>query len=350
MIRLVNFLKHELDQATRYLQENNELRATLGIDDNAKLEPHVLGAGEHNENYWFADPATGQKYVLRINVVSQPFHKDQVAYEFEALRVLEPSGRAPKPLYVDSSKRLIDNGAMVIGFCEGQELDFDSLRPGDLERCIELMADIHTVDIPADCKLHHPSDSLSELFAECMQRYKIYRDSGFEEERITRWAERYIEAARRKVGSTKPHDPRHIVNTEALPSHFLIPHDPTSPEPGFFIDWERPIIGEVAQDIAYFTSPTGTFWDSEYLMPKQQTDELVERYWEAAAGRLDRTGFDKRFDAWKSVTALRSMMWCCKAVALRKADPNYYMTSKAIQKMPVYLSDEFLERVWEDCF
>lgn len=346
----MTYCNRQTQQAAKYLQDNVELRYALGIDSDVVLEPHPLGAGEHNENYWFASPTTGQKYVLRINVVSQPFHKNQVAYEFEALRVLEPSGRAPKPLYVDSSKRFIDKGAMVIGFCEGQELNFDALRDGDLERCIELMADIHTVKIPGDCKLHHPKDSLSELFAECMQRYEIYRKSGYGEEQITRWAERYIEVARHKVENTSPHDPSHIVNTEALPSHFLILRDPSSPEPGFFIDWERPIIGEVAQDIAYFTSPTGTFWDSEYLMPRQQTDELVERYWETAAGHLDRSGFDERFDAWKSVTALRSMMWCCKAVALRKANPGYYMTSKAVEKLPIYLSEEFLERVWEDCF
>lgn len=346
----MNNIEQRVEQAKHYLRENRELRRTLGIEEGADLELHPLGAGEHNENYWFANPVTGEKFVLRINVVSQPFHKDQVAYEFEALRALEPCGRAPKPLYVDSSKQLIDKGAMVIGFCAGQELDFDNLRAGDLERCIELMADIHTVKIPADCKLHRPQDSLRELFEECMQRYRIYRESGFGEERITAWAERYIDAARRKVDATEPVDPNHIVNTEALPSHFLIPEDPASPEPGFFIDWERPIIGEVAQDIAYFTSPTGTFWDSEYLMPKQQTDELVERYWDAADGRLERSGFDTRFDAWKSVTALRSMMWCCKALALRKANPSYYMTEKAIKKLPIYLSDEFLEQIWRDCF
>ena len=343
-------LNERLHKANDYLHDNRELRDTLGIDSGAVLEAHPLGQGEHNENYWFANPATGEKHVLRINVVSQPFHKNQVAYEFEALRVLAPCGRAPQPLYVDSSKKLLDKSAMVISFCEGQELDFDHLRDGDLDRCIELMADIHTVKIPSNCKLHRPEDSLSELFCECMQRYRIYRESGFGVERITRWAERYIEAARRKVEATRPHDPCHIVNTEALPSHFLIPSDAASPEPGFFIDWERPIIGEVAQDIAYFTSPTGTFWDSEYLMPKQQTDELVERYWAAGQGRLDRSGFDERFDAWKSVTALRSMMWCCKALALRKANPNYHMTQKALEKVPIYLSDEFLESTWEDCF
>lgn len=339
-----------LGTARRYLQENERLRHALGIEGDDTLEPHPLGEGEHNENYWFVNPATGEKLVLRINVMSQPFHKDQVAYEFEALQVLEPSGRAPKPLYVDSSKQFIDKGAMVIGFCAGQELDFDNLRVGDLERCINLMADIHTVEIPDSCKLHRSQDSLRELFEECMQRYRIYQESGFGEERITRWAERYIDATRRKVDATEPVDSNHIVNTEALPSHFLIPRDLASSEPGFFIDWERPIIGEVAQDIAYFTSPTGTFWDSSYLMPKEQTDKLVESYWDAAAGRLDRNGFDARFDAWKSVTALRSMMWCCKALALRKANPDYHMTEKAIQKLPVYLSDEFLEQIWRDCF
>lgn len=322
----------------------------MGIAADVALGPHPLGAGEHNENYWFEDPETRRRFVLRVNVVPQPFHDDQVAYEYEALKTVEPCGHAPKALYVDGSRTLIDHGAMVISFCEGQELDFDALRKGDLQRCVQLMADIHAVEVKADCRLFKPADPLRELFDECMQRYEIYRRSGFADERINTWADAFVAAARTQMESSTPFDTNHVINTETLPSHFLLPHEIDSPKFGYFVDWERPIIGEVAQDIAYFVSPTTTFWDSEYLMPASQSLELVEEYWAAVSGRFERKGFDERFRAWRMMTALRSTMWCCKSHALQRMHPEAYMTDKAAQKLPIYLSDEFMERIGHDCF
>ncbi len=347
---MANTAESRREIAAKYLHCNHELKSSLGIATDAALEPHPLGAGEHNENYWFADPASGRKFVLRVNVAPQPFHDDQVAYEYEALKTIEPCGHAPKPLYVDSSRKLIDHGAMVISFCEGQELDFDKLRDGDLQRCIRLMANIHAVKLDDSCKLFRPADPLRELYDECMQRYEIYRSSGFEDERINKWADRFAGTARKQMETSAPSDTSHVINTETLPSHFLLPHDVTSSELGFFVDWERPIIGEVAQDVAYFVSPTTTFWDSEYLMPLSQAHELVEDYWDAVDGRFNRKGFDERFRAWRMMTALRSTMWCCKAYAVQRMTPGSYMTPKAAQKLPIYLSDEFMERIARDCF
>ena len=347
---MVDTLQDRKEAAARYLNRNLELRAALGIDEDTQLEPSPLGAGEHNENYSFEDPAGGRKFVLRINVVPQPFHDNQVGYEYEALKTLEPCGRAPKALYVDNSRSLIDRGAMVISFCEGQELDFDNLRTGDLQRCAQLMADIHAVPVPDGCKLFKPADPLRELFDECMSRYKVYRESGFENDRITRWAESFIAATQRQMDGSYPQDSRHVINTETLPSHFLLPYDTASAQPGHFIDWERPIVGEVAQDVAYFISPTTTFWDSKYLMPQEEGLELVEEYWTAVGGRFERKGFDERLCAWRMMTALRSTMWCCKAYALQQAHPSSYMTPKAASKLPVYLSDEFMEHIACECF
>lgn len=436
--------------ATEYVRGNPALLSALGIEEPAEVELHPLGMGEHNLNYWFCDPAesagadredwpetdptgdfsgsfadssasafsTTRRFVLRINVATQPFHRNQVRYEYDALRALEQSGRAPKSLYLDDSAHAPGKGALVIGFCEGRELDFDYLRPGDLSCAAQLMADVHSVPVDDACSLFRPRNPLRTLFDECVERYRTYRTSAFEDARITAWVERFLAAAEPLAQEVPPKDDcSHIVNTETLPSHFLIPESSAADmaavevrvekgakgvlrcdNPGSFIDWERPIVGEVAQDVAYFTSPTTTFWDSEFLFPASEVESFVESYWCAVDGRFDRGAFDKRFRAWRMMTALRSATWCCRAlityggkegVASRSCDGSgiaegdvvgsagvrdvvscgrgstgavslglssrnprvaSHTTSKTAAKLPIYLSDEFMELVYRECF
>lgn len=349
--------------ANAYLETNADLRRALGIAPSARLSADELGEGEHNRNFLFCDPETQTRYVLRVNVLPQPFHENQVRYEFDALRALERSGRTPKPLYLDEGASAPAHGALVISFCEGDELDFDHLRPKDIERVARILADVHSVPVAPDCPLYRPTDPMRALFDECVERFEAYRASAYEDARITRWAERFLSRASRALDEA----PRaaagaSIVNTETLPSHFLLPHGTEAPngndakgaspgkEPGFFVDWERPVIGEPAQDVAYFVSPTTTFWDSEFLFPADDVDAFVEQYWRAVDGRIPRDGFDARLSAWRMMTALRSVTWCCRALIRYAGATGAHTTDKTAQKLPVYLSDEFMERIEKDCF
>ncbi len=351
-------------RVAQYLRENVELQAALGINCNALFELHHLGMGEHNLNYWFKASTSEQKYVLRVNVTPQPFHDDQVLYEYEALKAIEPSGCTPKALYLDNSSKALGKGTLVVEYCEGDELDFDHLRPGDLRCAAQLMANIHAVDIGDNCFVHRPEDPLRELFAECMQRFEFYVTSAFEDARVTKWVEAFIEATKPQL-NTKRYDAdcTHIVNTETLPSHFLIPEGSAIQaasasgdsgmfcvSPGTFVDWERPIIGEVAQDVSYFVSPTTTFWDSEYLFPANQIEGFIEDYWRAVNGRFEPGNFDERFRAFFMVTALRNITWCCRALVQFGSNPNLHRTKRAERKLPIYLSDDFMQLLATECF
>ena len=349
-------------QAARYLRENAELRAALGVGEAEVLEPFYLGAGEHNRNFWFLVPSTQEKCVLRVNVDAQPFHNNQVAYEYAALEALAPSGRVPRPLYLDDTQAALGKGVLVETFCEGGQLDFDRLQPGDLLCAARLMADVHAVPVADGCPLHRPRDPLRELFEECVGRFEAYRASAFEDARVTRWAETFVRRAQAMLDVVScPEDRCHIINTETLPSHFLISSSASRHEvlahadaagmshPGYFIDWERPIIGEVAQDVAYFTSPTTTFWDSNFLFPVDMVNDFVEDYWRAVDGRFERGSFDARFRAYRAMTALRSVTWCCRALIRYGADGGHKV-QKTADKLPVYLSDEFMERLLAECF
>ena len=339
----------DIQAARDYLRKNAALRSAVGVDDGGDLEPHYLGVGEHNLNYRFQTP-NGGAFVLRVNVAPQPFHENQVAYEFAALRALAPSGCTPRPIYLDDSPSALGKGVIVESFCEGQELDFDNLHPGDLGCAIRLMADVHAVRPSGDCPLFRPNDPLRILFDECLQRFNLYRSSAFEDARITKWVERFISliGPRMEESACRPEDRTHIVNTEPLPSHFLIPRE-NEGGTGAFIDWERPIIGEPAQDLAYFTAPTTTFWDSEWLMPSDVAEAVVEDYWREVDGRFERGRFDERYHLYRAMTVLRSTTWCCRAlITYRQSDTH--QTEKTAGKLPAYLSDDFLQHVAEECF
>lgn len=349
--------------AARYLADNVELRGLVGASPHDEFTLHPLGEGEHNVNFWFSVPdgaasrlpepkkasskSASQRYVLRVNVLPQPFHACQVRYESDALRAVASSGCTPMPIYVDSSSKAPGEGVLVETFCPGRQLDFDHLRQGDLERCAAILADIHSVPVGPDTPLFRPHDPLQELFDECLERFRIYRASAFEDARITRWVDRLTALTSDAIDAAgqPPHE-AHIVNTETLASHFLVGEGERA---GWFVDWERPIIGEVAQDLAFFLAPTTTFWDSSFLFPKKDIGAFLTLYWDAVDGRFQPDAFDQRFSAWLKVSVLRAVAWCCKAL-IRYGGEGGHTTVKAAEKLPIYLSDEFLEMLLRECF
>lgn len=357
-------MRHGEERVNRYLKENDDLRHALDIAEDVKLVARPLGKGEHNENYLFTEPDTSRAFVLRVNVLPQPFHDNQVAYEFAALKELEPSGCTPKPLYLDDSDELFEHGALVESFCEGEQLDFDHLRDGDLRCAAQLMANLHAIEPSPGCPLHRPVDPLKDLYKECLGRFDYYLHSGFEDARVTAWMQRYIEAVQPALETNcDAADLSHIVNTETLASHFLIPHASAKEaashagvsgtfcrHPGCFVDWERPIIGEVAQDLAFFVSPATTFWDSEYLFPRENIEVFLHDYWQAVDDRFAKGTFETRFWAYFKMSLFRSAMFCCKALARYAEGGHGYTTEKTKGKLPIYLSDEFNEMLLRDYF
>ena len=382
------------EEIARYLRDNAVLRDALGLSADACLAVEPLGKGEHNENYVFCEGGTGQRFVLRVNRVSQPFHAKQVAYEYAALRALEQSGCTPRPLYCDASAAAPGNGVLVESFCPGSELDFDDLKPGDLQKVARLMASVHAVPVDESCGLYRPDDPLKQLFNECIDRFSVYKGTALEDARFTRWIERFFAETQKKIdASPDPDENRRVINTETLPSHFLLLDGeegkdaairgatsarvasgassgcaatagacapaglaPAATEStatsglGAFVDWERPILGEVAQDLAFFVAPSTTFWDSVYLFPHKDIQPFLDEYWRTVDGRFDKGRFEARFDAYLAVSVLRSQTWFCKNAARYAQGAGAHTVQRTFDKWDIYTSDEFNEMLLRECF
>ena len=119
---------------------------------------------------------------------------------------------------------------------------------------------------------------------------------------------------------------------------------------GLLFDWEKPLVGEVAQDVAYFLSPTTTIWDTDYIFDRRARDEFLETYWKAVDGRFPKGAFGERFPAYVMSNCLLGITWSCNAW-VEYHDPDRPLKSEeTFSLLKRYLSADFLEEAREICF
>jgi len=334
--------------ATDYLQTNNALHEALEIDaaDAPFLVAEPLKQGEHNANFTFVHPATHTKHVLRINYASQMGLEDQIGYEYRALEFLQPSGRVPKPRYLDSSKQLYGHGTLVMDFYEGEWLDYEI--PENVVEAARMLADVHAVPVSENCPLQRPGNPLRAQFNVCNGFIERYRRSALAEKHVVTAIERMKHVAETTLDTPfDPTDSAHVLNTEAVAVHFLIPLDGS---PGHLVDWEKPLVGEVAQDVAYFLSPTTTIWDTDYVFPIAERDAFLEIYWTQVANRFDQGCFERRFDAYVKSNCLLGITWSANAWVEYHDPARPLKNAKTFEKLKQYLSQEFLDLCFDICF
>ena len=350
-------LQTPLCLAQHYLDASKDMRSELGIAQSEKLVAVPLAQGEHNANFTFEHPSSGKKLVLRVNYESQLGLDKQVSYEACALRALESSGRTARVLFVDDSKRLINHGVLVTEFFEGSWLNFHN--PARVHEAARILADVHSVVPCSGCGLIQADNPLRSQFDTCVGFFERYSASSLADSLVVEYLERFIQCVEGVLDiPVAAADKNHIQNTEAVPSHFLIPNAVTMGPPeaktpaakGHMVDWEKPVIGEVAQDIAYFMSPTTTIWDTDYLFDATARQTFIDAYWRAVDGRFSRGSFDERYEAYVMSNALLGVSWSCNALIDYAGNNKALKNQKTANLLGVYVSEDFLKRVWRDCF
>lgn len=340
-------------QAQRYVDHGAALREVLGIPVAADLRVHELAQGEHNSNFWFENPASGERYVLRLVFSSQLGIAAQARYEFDALGELAASGRAPRPLFVDDSCAVIDRQLLVESFCPGRMMDYD--RAEDMAEVAAVIADTHAVTPSEACALMAPPDPLRDQLDECRRLFAGYERWEGAEGRVLRAVGDLLAVAEEAVSAAPAPqlaERRHILNTEGVASHFLLAQgQPAAEAPaaprlrGSMVDWEKPILGEVAQDVAYLLSPTTTIWDTETVLSAEQRQAFLEAYWRAVDGRFARGSFDERLGAYAMTNCLRGITWSANALVEYQRPDRPLQNEKTRRRLGWYVDERFLAYV-----
>lgn len=314
---------------------SRKYREALGLPEEVEESYRLLVQGEYNRNYYFEHPSDKKRLVLRVNLGSQMHLEDQIGYEYNALKLLESSGRTPKPLYVDGSKREIDRGIMVMEFLPGEALDYRK----DLYRAAPILGDIHRLRLPREHGLLIQEDSAAAVLDECREMFRVYRDSplasALVKSRIERMMERVGLLAKRL--SKEPRY-RCCINTELNSGNFLI-----GEKGDYLVDWEKPVFGEPAQDLGHFLAPTTSFWKTDVILERRDCEDFLSRYIEYTEGTFENSDIEERVQAYIPISCMRGISWCAMAWVQYKRQEKLLRNEFTAKKLDAYLSPAFLD-------
>lgn len=321
--------------------KNPEYRKALGLPEEIVEEYQMLAQGEYNRNYYFRHPTTGKELVFRMNFGSQMHLDNQIEYEYEALKLLEQSGRTPKPIYVDGSKKYIDQGVMVMEYLPGHVLDYET----ELLDAAACLADIHSVAIPKEHTLIVPGNPLQAILEECEEMVKTYMDSPLGDENKKKKIRAMLDLGWKKLEeSSNEKEYLCCINTELNSTNFLMNG---SSDNSYLIDWEKPLYGEPAQDLGHFLAPTTTFWKTDVILNEQQIEDFIDEYIRKVAGRFPTAKVKERTYTYIPITCLRGVTWCAMAWVEYKDPKKAIFNESTFKKLEAYLDDNFLDYIYK---
>ncbi len=317
-----------------YIREP-EYRKALGLPREVIEEYSLLAQGEYNINYLFEHPVTKRKLLLRVNCGSQMHLDNQIEYEAAALEYLKVSGRTPEVYYVDGSKEFLDHGILVEDYLKGRVLDYKR----DLKKAARILADIHSTKIPGENHLIKPDNPLQAILEECEDMFSVYMasDLGDREKKVQ--IRRMLDKGFESLKNTNLKDGYQcLINTELNSTNFLINGDGKD----YLIDWEKPVYGDPAQDIAHFLAPTTTFWKTDVILSSEEVEEFIGEYIEAVKGRFPVEGLRERVYTYIPITCLRGITWCAMAWIQYQQPDKMIFNESTFRKLEAYLANDFL--------
>lgn len=329
----------EKEMIKAYVRQSS-YRQALALPDEVTEEYEMLAQGEYNRNYLFTHPLTGKKLLLRVNFGSQMHLDDQIEYEYKALKILETSGRTPKPLYVDGRLQYLPYGVMVMEYLPGRVLDYHT----DLPLAAACLADIHSVAVPEETHLIAPANQIRAILEECEEMFAKYQQSPMGDEKKKERIRRMLDLVWKKADSLGSPRYRCCINTELNSTNFLI--NGVGKE-NYLIDWEKPLYGEPAQDLGHFLAPTTTFWKTDVILAVDEMKIFIQDYIRCVAGRFDTEGLEYRTMVYIPVTCLRGITWCAMAWIEYQEPGKEIMNESTAKKLDEYLSWEFLDQIYE---
>ncbi len=311
-------------------------RMALGLPKEQTENYELLAQGEYNINYSFVHPISGQKLLLRVNCGSQMHLENQIQYEYDALKLLEASGRTPKVYYVDGSLMELSHGVLVMEYLPGVALDYRK----DLMCAAECLADIHSVPVEFPASLIKPENPLRAILEECEEMVKTYMESHLGEDRIKKLIRTMLDKAWNIVNETIEKDSfRCCINTELNSSNFLIDRNGKN---HYLIDWEKPLYGTPAQDLGHFLAPTTTFWKTDVILEPEDMEQFTDYYIKCVNGRFPTKGLKEQVHIYAKITCLRGITWCAMAWVEYQNPDKMIRNEDTFRKLGQYINEEFL--------
>lgn len=331
------------DLLTNKIQEYikcNKLNSELSLGDSCQVK--FLAQGEYNIN--FTIDGLGNKYVFRVNTGSQLGLKNQIRYEYEALRKLEISRVTPKVLYVDDTKTDFNYGILIMEFLEGRPLEYQQ----DLRSAGEIFSKIHSIDI-ANNSLENfiiEEKIFTARINEAQRLLMDFLNSPKIDLQIKDFFNTFINWAEKNRHSEKYFlkNKWHVINNTEVNSHNFIVGDKKS----YLIDWEKPVISDPCQDLTQFLAITTTLWKTDYILSSEEKESFFKTYVNGLDNRDN--NIRERVALYTPYLYLRALGWCAYAYLEYHKEDKEIKNMDTYKKIKQYLDLDFMQNLLKQYF
>ncbi|MFA6807646.1 MAG: aminoglycoside phosphotransferase family protein [Eubacteriales bacterium] len=319
-----------------YVNQTN-FKLAMGINEDILIR--FLAQGEYNLNYLME--TSRKKFVLRINTASQLKLDNQIAYEYQALKLLERSGVIPKVLYLDDSKKIIPYGLLVMEYLPGRPLDYRY----DLEKAAETFARVHSLQPnagEADFLVKVPGP-FTGIYNEATDLLNKYFSCPEADPKVKELLEKVLMKAtdKKKEEEYLLREPwLAVINTEVNSHNFIVNKEKNTCH---LIDWEKPIYGEPAQDIAMFLIRTTTIWKANYLLSDREEKFFIKEYLKQLPFSQYKNSLEDRVESFKFFSYLRAIAWCAMAWTEYNKPGRLLVNNDTYEKITMYIEPDFIK-------
>ena len=328
-----------LNQVREYIRQTS-LGEVLGLAKEVSVS--FLAQGEYNLNYLLQSGE--RKYVLRINTGSQMGLDNQIAYEYQALRLLNRSQVTPRALYLDDTRAQIPYGMLVMEYLPGVPLDYRC----DLTRAARTLARIHGLEYaPSEVEfLAREPGPLTGLFNEAAYLLETFFTCQSANPRAVSLLKKIIAEAEERKQDEKyllAEPWLRVINRDVNSRNFIVNAES---DECFLIDWERPIYGEPAQDLSHFLIVTTTLWKTDYIINREEEDLFIGVYADELDPCPQAKTLQDRVEMFKYFNLLRAVAWCAMAWTEYIKPGRPLSNQDTFQKIERYIEPEFVSSVF----
>ena len=280
---------------------------------------------------------------MRVNTGSQMNLANQIAYEYQALKLLSPTGVTPKPFYLDDTKKEIPYGILVMEYLPGKPLDYSC----NLDKAAQTFAKVHAMEFSAEeveflvkepgpfTGIYNEAANLLEKYFSCpqadLQIANLLEKIMFKAEERKKDEKYLLENPWLRVINTEVNSHNFIVNSETGSCHL--------------IDWEKPIYGEPAQDLSHFLIATTTMWKQDYVLSKEEEELFICSYLQYLPSCPQVKTLRERVKMFKFFNYLRAVSWCAMAWT-EYIEPGRPLSNlDTLKKIKIYLEPTFLKEI-----
>lgn len=332
-----------LPQVETYLKDARPLNVP-GWSPDIPSRIFPLGQGEYNMNFIIQQGDI--RWVLRINTGSQIelSDREQIAYEYETLVLLEPAGVAPKPYFLDNTLHNLPYGLLGMAYLPGEKLDYTR----DLEDAARLFARYHQLEIPQDANhLIKEEQPLTLTFQRCLRMLRVYLESDLADPELRS----YLIEVRDWADNARHHETYYqndpwfcIINTEVNNGNWIVNRQDRS---FHLVDWEKPLWGDPSQDLSHFRVPTTTLWKTDYRMSGADKALMMTAYKNNLNDSHLRDTIEERTRLRDPFNCLRGVSWCAMAWVQYRRGDHLLKNVDTFRKLSMYVDLGFVRSLFD---